>query len=75
MTRAGMKPIVLLDEGVFHQFHGGVATNVPVGQHPMEAFRAEHTKIVGQHFKPESTPLVVYFGKMPSAARRFIHRG
>ena len=75
MTRPGITPVLLLGEGVFHQFHGGVATNVPMDRHPMHDFRAEYGEIVGEPFKPEPTPPVIYFGKMPTAARRFIHRG
>lgn len=74
MTHPGIQPVILLGEGVFHQFHGGVATNVPMQHHPREAFRAEYIRIVGQAFKPAPTPPVIYLGKMPQSARRFINR-
>jgi glycosyltransferase involved in cell wall biosynthesis len=67
-------PVVLLGEGVFHQFHGGVATNVPMERHPLNHFHAEYEKIVGEPFKPVPTANVVYHGTMPDAARRFIRR-
>lgn len=72
MTHTRVTPVVLLGEGVFHQFHGGVATNVPLEQHPMQDFEAEYSRIVGEPYKPSPTPPVVYFGRMPQAAHRFI---
>ena len=32
------EPLLLLGEGSFHQFHGGVATNVPLNNHPWIPF-------------------------------------
>ena len=40
--------IVLLGDGVFHQFHGGVATNVRLEDHPFPDFQQEYCKIRGQ---------------------------
>ena len=75
MMREGITPLMLLGEGVFHQFHGGVATNVPMAQHPMREFEVEYEAIVGTPFSPSPTPQVKYFGTMPEVARRFINRG
>lgn len=72
MTRPGITPILLLGEGVFHQFHGGVATNVPMAQHPRELFFSEHERIRGHRYTPAPTPEVVYFGTLPRPARRFL---
>ena len=42
--------VILLGEGTFHQFHCGVATNVPWEQHPRDAFNIEYTAIRGEAF-------------------------
>lgn len=39
--------VMLLGEGTFHQFHGGVATNVPPEVHPGASFAAEYSSIRG----------------------------
>ncbi|MFM7136548.1 MAG: glycosyltransferase family 2 protein [Planctomycetota bacterium] len=44
------QPVILLGEGTFHQFHGGVATNVPrVGQ-PLKAMAEEYKLLRGGPF-------------------------
>ena len=43
-------PWVLLGEGSFHQIHGGVATNVPMEQHPGLAFSKEYEQIRGEPY-------------------------
>ena len=44
------QPVILLGEGTFHQFHGGVATNVPrVGQ-PLKAMAEEYELLRGGPF-------------------------
>jgi glycosyltransferase involved in cell wall biosynthesis len=65
-------PVALLGEGVFHQVHGGVATNVPMHQHPMKHFRMEYQEITGAEYKigPAGDPL--YFGRLAVEAHRFI---
>ena len=68
----GITPVMLLGEGVFHQFHGGVATNVPMQQHPLKEYKEEYQRVVGKPFKWTPTPPVIYFGHMPPASRRFI---
>lgn len=51
--------IMLLGEGTFHQFHGGLATNAPV--HPWDQIHEEYVRIRGVPFaKPTVTPL--FFG-------------
>jgi hypothetical protein len=42
--------VILLGEGTFHQFHGGVATNVPKASHPKKAFLQEYLAIRGRPF-------------------------
>ncbi|MDR7127304.1 glycosyltransferase family A protein [Pseudotabrizicola sp. 4114] len=68
----GVVPIALLGEGVFHQVHGGVATNARPDNQPHALFYAEHQRIKGEklaHFQPAGT---LYLGTMHASARRFI---
>ena len=44
-------PIVLMGEGTFHQFHGGISTNVENSDHPMEEFRREYFSIFNYKYK------------------------
>jgi hypothetical protein len=46
-----IQPIMLLGEASFHQFHGGVATNVPIEQHPWPVMHEEYTSIVGEPYQ------------------------
>ena len=63
----------ILGEGTFHQIHGGVATNVPMAEHPKEKFAAEYCSIRNQSYsKPEQRP--VFVGHMPTEALRFVAR-
>jgi glycosyltransferase involved in cell wall biosynthesis len=67
----GTELIVLLGEGTFHQFHGGVATNSPLANHPFARFATEYERLRGQRFAvAKKTPL--YFGTMPNAALPFL---
>ncbi|WP_427452014.1 glycosyltransferase family 2 protein [Litorimonas sp. WD9-15] len=49
-------PIILNDEGSFHQFHGGVATNVLPENHPWESFHQEYQSIIGKGYNPPPFP-------------------
>ncbi|MDC0302897.1 glycosyltransferase family 2 protein [bacterium] len=66
-----VEPCVLLGEGSFHQIHGGVATNVPMKDHPRIAFAKEYQDIRGCAYCP---PLYdpMYFGRLSQPARRFL---
>jgi hypothetical protein len=48
---AGITPVMLLGEATFHQFHGGVATNVPRSEHPWARMAAEYAEIRGRTFE------------------------
>jgi hypothetical protein len=48
--RPGMRPVMLLGEASFHQFHGGVATNVLRAEHPWKRMAAEYEAIRGKPF-------------------------
>ena len=45
-------PIMLLGEATFHQFHGGVATNVPIDEHPYEIMAREYLRVRGKPYEP-----------------------
>jgi glycosyltransferase involved in cell wall biosynthesis len=51
VSRENMQYVMLLGEGTFHQFHGGVASNVPYLQHPAEEFHQEYIKIRGAPYQ------------------------
>ncbi len=51
-----IQPVMLLGEATFHQFHGGVATNVPMSQHPWQSMQKEYAGIVGEPWRNKSRP-------------------
>lgn len=64
--------IVLLGEGTFHQFHGGIATNVPREKHPWKLFAQEYERVRGEPYQPpQKAPL--FIGAMPRTALPFLH--
>jgi glycosyltransferase involved in cell wall biosynthesis len=63
----------LLGEGTFHQFHGGVATNVPAARHPFPIFHEEYVRLRGEPFAPP-TALPLLLGGMPPQALPFLER-
>lgn len=66
-----LRPWVLLGEGSFHQIHGGVATNVPMEQHPGLAFSQEYEQIRGEPYvAPQYDPQ--YLGALSPVTRRWI---
>ncbi len=56
-------PVLLLGEATFHQFHGGVATNVSRKTHPWPAMAAEYKEIRGQDYECLFRP-PHYFGRI-----------
>ena len=56
-------PIMILGEATFHQFHGGVATNVPLEKHPFSIMAEEYKSIRGKDYKI-SERLPEYIGKL-----------
>ena len=54
--RPGYRPIMLLGEATFHQFHGGVATNVAKPEHPWPRMAAEYARIRGRPFASTHRP-------------------
>ncbi len=68
---AWFQPIRLLGEATFHQFHGGVATNVPPNQHPWLTMAEEYRMIRGKNFESEyREPL--YWGECLESFRPFL---
>lgn len=66
-----LTPVLLLGEGTFHQFHGGVATNVVMEEHPWDKFNEEYVQIRGHDYAPPSySPY--YLGHIAPQARRFL---
>ena len=66
-----LRPIMLLGEATFHQFHGGVATNAPISRHPWNQMVEEYQAIKGRPYafayhQPE------YFGSIPEQSARFL---
>lgn len=68
---ARFQPARLLGEATFHQFHGGVATNVPPNRHPWPTMAEEYRTIRGQDFASGyREPL--YWGECPEPFRSFL---
>ena len=63
--------MILLGEGTFHQYHGGVATNVPLAEHPWLRFQDEYAAIRGRDFAAPTTP-AAYLGSLPPQALPFL---
>lgn len=77
LAQPGIAPVILLGEGVFHQFHGGVTTNVSWFKSPIRRNRAEYRKIRGTDWSKDvpGAPEPHYFGRLPAVARRFLLPG
>jgi len=67
VTSDSLEYVMLLGEATFHQFHGGVASNAPVADHPYPRFSEEYRRIRGKHFAP---PLrrPYFIGHLPEQA-------
>lgn len=63
--------VILLGEGTFHQFHGGVATNVPEERHPIPVFAEEYLRLRGAPFSPP-TRSASYIGAVPRQCLPFL---
>ncbi len=74
LAQPGLQPVVLLGEGVFHQVHGGVTTNVAMKDHPAELNAAEYREIRGRDWSADvpGARAPYFFGHLPDAARRFL---
>jgi hypothetical protein len=61
---AGSRPVILLGEGTFHQFHGGAATS---GRFSWEEMAADYRSIRGSDYRPPTVP-PLFVGPMPTNA-------
>lgn len=75
MQQDDITPVILLGEGTFHQFHGGVATNVPMADHPMSLYQEEYETIRGRPYYWESSSPPFYTGAIRRAAMKFMEFG
>lgn len=64
LSRPDIQYVMLLGEGTFHQFHGGVASNAPPGKHPWDEFHGEYLKIRGVPFA-RTKRLPIFLGSLP----------
>jgi len=68
METHSITPVRLLGEATFHQFHGGVSTNVEMESHPFADYAAEYQRVVGRPYAA-SRRGCVYFGEIAPSAR------
>jgi len=61
--------VLLLGEGTFHQFHGGVASNAPANAHPWNEFHNEFVAIRGRSFATVPRRPILLGRISPSATR------
>lgn len=65
-------PVMLIGEATFHQFHGGVATNVPTAENPWDLFDAEYERLRGSRFSFIGYPRWPHFlGELHPDSRQF----
>lgn len=72
VTRIGSLSVLLLGEGVFHQVHGGCATNSMPGHRPHQHFLEEYEAIKKAPFVSSEPVELVYFGSMGKLARKHL---
>jgi len=73
MGLPGIRPVLLLGEGVFHQFHGGVCTNVKIEDKPTLQFAKEYEEIRGTRLRKARAYEPFYIGALTPAAQRFLY--
>lgn len=68
LLRPELQYVVLLGEGTFHQFHGGVTTNQPRERQPWAGFHEEYVRIRGAPYQlVPRAPL--FIGTIPPETR------
>jgi glycosyltransferase involved in cell wall biosynthesis len=66
-----LEPVMLLGEATFHQFHGGVSTNVPPGELRLQEYKDEYRAIRGKEYAT-AAPTPYYFGRVPHNTKRIL---
>lgn len=65
-------PVMLIGEASFHQFHGGVSTNVPASENPWDKYNEEYRRLRGKQFEFIGYPKnPVFLGELRPESRRF----
>jgi len=70
-THEDIQPVMLLGEATFHQFHGGVTTNVPPKEHPREKNQKEFREIKNKPYELFKRP-PIFFGHWPEECTGFL---
>jgi len=74
MSHPVTTPVMLIGEATFHQFHGGVSTNVPVADSPWDLYNAEYKEITGESFQFTGYPKQpIFFGQLNVKSRKFFY--
>jgi glycosyltransferase involved in cell wall biosynthesis len=73
LARSEVQPVMLLGEATFHQFHGGVATNVPISEHPWQRFAEEYESIKGRPYEKMVRP-AHFLGHIPPECQHLLGR-
>ncbi len=66
---SNVQPVVLIGEASFHQFHGGVSTNVLRKEHPLPGYKEEYKTIRHKKYqRPDYKAF--YFGHIPEECQQ-----
>jgi glycosyltransferase involved in cell wall biosynthesis len=73
LERETIEPFMLLGEGTFHQFHGGVATNSPPEEKRVryQLFSEEYERLRGKKFVVNSRNTTL-FGALDERSRKYV---
>jgi len=68
LSNRDLQYVMLLGEGTFHQFHGGVTSNVPRDRQPWQSNHDEYVRIRGESYKRVPRP-PFFIGGIPREVR------
>lgn len=71
VTDEEVKTVALVGEASFHQFHGGVSTNIERKEHPIIQFKEEYRRIKGMNYD-KSTYVPYYWGSFKDEIRSYM---
>ena len=68
--------VILMGEGSFHQFHGGITTGTK-GEERIKAMDDHFNQYAALRGNPYQSPTQrpVYLGSLPDSAMKFMHHG